>query len=644
MKFVGTNDVRTWFAEAHDLSEFSRGFGRRSADDTQQSTLGLPEHLEFVLRRMASESDDALPAAALDSIPFYSLCRGLFLPLSMMDPDRAAVIFGLSIPPPPDSTGREALLQEFFEKEIGLSISEKLGCVLGDVFLGKRSTMRRDSLLRLLLTTKMMSRNECLDRLAQVGDSAILFAESRQSLRSERPLTAAEVIRTLRFIPTTGRTQKFSVLRSLLARCGKLEAYFLAKLMLRNAGLGFEYQGPLISRLLGETFGVSAEQITHAMALTDAFRVVEVLREKGAAGLTAIQLQPLVPIRPMLAGGAVSDLEDSALPVWVERKYDGIRLMLHKSTDTSGAILCGAYTRNRGDWLEQIPGMNASIQALPAVNAIVDGELFGTMLDVDSGSRPASVYEVYAALQGQMNSPVTLKFAAFDLIYLNGRDLTSHSLSERRQMLMMLLRPLSGMPLPIPFSVSEGQMAQSRDDLNRLFQHFRAQGYEGIITKDLKAPYRLAVRDPEWRKRKPEVTLDLAILGAVRAVTTKQKAGIFGSYVIGARNASGGFDMVGDVAGVDRVREADIHREIMRDGLMTGERIERPSASGARPGVALRPSIVVTTKFEGITRDQVTGQLSLRDPKIAVIRSDKSASEADTVATIEEMYLRQRVS
>ncbi|MCA9064530.1 MAG: hypothetical protein KDA96_15775, partial [Planctomycetaceae bacterium] len=67
------------------------------------------------------------------------------------------------------------------------------------------------------------------------------------------------------------------------------------------------------------------------------------------------------------------------------------------------------------------------------------------------------------------------------------------------------------------------------------------------------------------------------------------------------------------------------------------------SASGARPGIALRPSIVITTRFEGIARDQVTGALSLRDPKIVVIRSDKNASEADSIADMEEIYLRQRV-
>ncbi len=253
------------------------------------------------------------------------------------------------------------------------------------------------------------------------------------------------------------------------------------------------------------------------------------------------------------------------------------------------------------------------------------------------------MYEVYASLQGQAAQPVTLRFAAFDLLYLNHVDVTGLSLQQRRHQLIQLLAPVSQIQLPVPISVSEGQMANGHDDVNRLFHHFRSQGYEGIICKQLDAPYHLAARDPGWKKRKPEITLDLAVLGATQAVTTKDSAGMFGSYVIGARNGQGGFDIVGDVAGIDRVREQEIIREIMSNGLMTGQRIERPSASGARPGFALRPSIVVTVRFEGIARDQTTGALSLRDPKLVVIRSDKPAMEADSVADIQELYLRQRV-
>jgi DNA ligase-1 len=150
------------------------------------------------------------------------------------------------------------------------------------------------------------------------------------------------------------------------------------------------------------------------------------------------------------------------------------------------------------------------------------------------------------------------------------------------------------------------------------------------------------MRDPTWVKRKPLITLDLVLLGGVLAVTTKERTGMFGSYVIGARRDDGSFEDVGDVAGLDVERDRVIQGEIVREGLITGRRIERASASGLRPGLELRPHLVVTVKFEGITRDNLTKKLSLRDPKIVHLRSDKGAYEADTTKMIEALSVRER--
>lgn len=60
----------------------------------------MPQHLQFLIGKL-SEENESMPGNALDSISFYSLCRGLFLPLSMLDPERTASIFGLQTTPPP---------------------------------------------------------------------------------------------------------------------------------------------------------------------------------------------------------------------------------------------------------------------------------------------------------------------------------------------------------------------------------------------------------------------------------------------------------------------------------------------------------------------------------------------------------------
>ncbi len=640
--FVSAQDLARW-AEAgtSDYRTLAAGIGERTLDrEALHQSLSLNDHVAFIVEQARRTDEPA--AVRLDSIPFYSLCKGLFLPLSMMAADKVRYIFGLADAVPRDAQGREALLGEFLSKDIGLSLTQKLACILGDAFQGRRSTFRRDSMLRLLMGVSMLSRRQLLDELAVKGDIAHVFADAMPGLKKDPPLTAAEVLWTLYFLPNETRNQRFEILRSLLVRMGKLEAFFFAKLLLRKAGFGFDYQGPLIARTVAEAHGADPDLVGHAIALTDAFNVARILETEGVQGLKKIQLQPLVPVRPALCGNRTTkDIE--RYPVWVERKYDGIRIMAHKSTGGAGSVLVGAYTRRRSDWLELMPGFDMTLKMIPARSAIIDGEIYGSTVS-GHGVRPATVYELYTTMTGDTPGRVNLRYAAFDLLYLDGQDLTDLPLSERRRRLGLLLAPLQGAYLPVPVGFADGQLAQSPDDVKRLYEHFRNQGYEGVIVKDLNRPYTLAQRDPTWYKRKPELTLDLVLIGAVFAVTQKTNVGMFGSYVIAARNRDGTFEDVGDVAGIDQLREADIQAEIMREGLLTGRRIERASASGARPGVELKPSIVVTVKFEGITKDNTTGRLSLRGPKLAYIRADKAPQEADLVSSLDELYVRQRMA
>ena len=448
----------SWFNESDTPDAFLTSIGRRALDPQYvESVLGVPMHLYFVTAAQRRERGDELATdARLESITFYSLCKGLFLPLSSMNPNRAAQLFGVQTAEPPDTAGRRALVESFIAKDVGLSFSQKIACLLGDPFYGNRGGFRRDSLIRIMQRTGMWTRKEILDKLAAVGDIAVLFADSRADLKGDPPLTAAEVFETLRLISGRGgmadrlsastdddddkaeaagpgRTIQLQILTSLLERCGKVEAYFLAKLLLRKAGFGFEYDGGAICDYIAKEFGADPALVNHAVALTDTFHIIRLLQTDGPDGLRKVTLKPLVPVRPALANGTTDEVKH--YPVWVERKYDGIRFTLHKATDSSGSVLCGAYTRNRLDWLEMVPGLDRTIKMIQAANVIVDGELYGTVFDLD-GVRPANVYEVYAALHGQPTVPVTFAICGVrSALHRRARCDVGLPLHERRRML-----------------------------------------------------------------------------------------------------------------------------------------------------------------------------------------------------------------
>src|SRR5439155_21741239 len=127
------------------------------------NSLGVPFHVVYAIKEAVADDGHPLASDAFDSIPFFSLCKGFLLPLSGLAQDRVAQLFGFLGDEPPDSTTREKLLHDFVSRDLGLSLTLKLGCILGDPFLGRPSTFRRDSLLRLLMSASMSKRRSLLD-------------------------------------------------------------------------------------------------------------------------------------------------------------------------------------------------------------------------------------------------------------------------------------------------------------------------------------------------------------------------------------------------------------------------------------------------------------------------------------------------
>jgi DNA ligase-1 len=639
-KFVTSEAVKDWLfgrGLAAGIGELMRVEPLSREEWIEQ--FDIPAHLTVALTGLVErEGEQALRPEVLDSIPFVSLCRGVLLPLAAIGREKAQALFGVAAGDSLDAAARLKLVEDFFRREIGLTVEEKVAILLGEPYGGRKGGFRRDSLFNVAASLALTSRTRLAERLARIGDPAAVMAELRPVNPPETPLSAREVMLALRSLPGRGRTERTLALRSLFSRTGRIEAYFLSRLLLRYGVPGFDFQTDLLTALVAERFGVDGEAVATAAALVGLPEVARTLEREGEAGLRRIRLQPLLAFRPALAGPAID--ESARYPVWVERKYDGVRLLLHKETDAQGNVLVAAFTRQRNEWTDLVPGIEAVARSIPARRAILDGELYA--LRYEQGQmRPAPVYELHTWLTGDRSRPLNLRYVVFDLIYLDGRDLTDRPLTERRQMLEALMRPLASWPLPLPVSLSEGQMAAARADVNRLFQFFRKQGYEGAVAKDPSSPYHLGRRERAWMKMKPELTLDLVLIGGFYTMGAGG-ARLFGSYLLGARGDEQSVVEAGDVAGVDQERTQAIVSALFTQGLLTGQRIERVGPTGLKQGQAFQPGIVVTVRFEGIVRAP-DGRLSLRDPKIISLRPDKSAAECDHVSAIEAIYLSERL-
>ena len=270
-------------------------------------------------------------------------------------------------------------------------------------------------------------------------------------------------------------------------------------------------------------------------------------------------------------------------PDWIfERKLDGIRLLAFKQGKD-----VKLYSRNR---LEQHnPAIADAIARLPVNDAILDGEVTGvwgppTLRDADKAHR--------------------LAYHVFDVLWLNGRDLMTLPLVERRALLhsLPLRRPLERVPEvtdPEPWELA------------------RNEGWEGVIAKRKDSPYEHR-RSPHWLKMKVEASQELVIGGFTDPQGARHG---LGALLVGFYDGDD-FVFAGKVGtGFDNKMLVDLRAKL--DAI----EIDKPPFTKAvgLPRIRahwVRPTIVVQAAF---TEWTVHGKL--RHPRLLGIRIDKSARE-----------------
>ncbi|MDX0921831.1 ATP-dependent DNA ligase [Sinorhizobium medicae] len=170
-------------------------------------------------------------------------------------------------------------------------------------------------------------------------------------------------------------------------------------------------------------------------------------------------------------------------PDWAfEVKWDGYRIAVHIEPGRVRTL-----TRGGHDWTERFPAIVDDARRLAVKTAILDGE--AVVLD-DQGR---SDFGMLQRALGRLPSAVeagAIVFFAFDLLYLDGRDLRRLALRERRRLLEPLVAGREG-----AIRLSEEVQA----DGDEFFRVACAHGLEGIIAKHVEKPYRSG-RGEWWQK------------------------------------------------------------------------------------------------------------------------------------------------
>src|SRR5690606_22610090 len=204
----------------------------------------------------------------------------------------------------------------------------------------------------------------------------------------------------------------------------------------------------------------------------------------------------------------------------------------------------------------------------------------------------------------------------FDVLHIDGRDLLDSPGHER----------LAALDALVPEQHRVRRLVTSDPAAAEAFAaETVAAGHEGVVLKDLSAPYAAGRRGAAWVKVKPVHTLDLVVLAVEWG--SGRRAGWLSNLHLGARDDSSptGFVMLGKTfkGMTDETLAWQTERflglQIRREGHV----------------VHVRPEQVVEIAFDGLQRStRYPGRLALRFARVVRYRDDKGPAEADTIETV----------
>ena len=209
-------------------------------------------------------------------------------------------------------------------------------------------------------------------------------------------------------------------------------------------------------------------------------------------------------VRPMLCEIgelAVLDAREGD-PDWIaERKYDGERIVAQYE---AGKV--HLWTRREISVSHKFPEVVSAIEQTLAgkKHSILDGELIVGSRLKDLATRQTEDPLATRILSKKM--PAT--YMVFDVLYLEGKDVRSKRLSERKELLRRVVSDRPNIAYTPHFRA---------DGLRERFESFINEGQEGLIIKHLPSTYQAGKRSRDWLKFKKSDTVEVEIIGAARS-------------------------------------------------------------------------------------------------------------------------------
>ncbi len=499
---------------------------------------------------------------------------------------------------------------------------------------------------------------EDLKKTGDLGETAQKFLEKRlQVTFFSEPLTVDRVYQTLdKMAKATGSgsmDQKINLLAGLLADATPKEAKYIIRTVTSKLRLGIADMTVLDALAIAYGGGKDSRPILERAynVSSDLGRVAKVVVETGAEGLKDFEVSVGEPVRPMLAerlGSPEEILQKLGGKCIAEYKYDGERLQIHKDKDE--IVL---FSRRLENITDQYPDAVGLVREnIVPKQAILEAECVA--VDLDSGEmKPFQELmhrrRKYGIEQAIEEYPITLY--VFDILYMDGKDLTLEPYTARHKALEGLTRGNERV------RTAKSILTDDPAELEKFFEEAIEYGCEGLVCKSVNddSVYQAGARGWLWIKYKRDYksemrdTVDLVVVGAFHG--RGKRAGTYGALLLAAYNPDDDvFETVCKCG--SGFTDEDLEKvPNMIEPLKVSHRHPRVESS-LEADVWFEPKTVLEIIGAEITLSPIHtcamnavregSGLAIRFPRFTGnYRLDKSAEDATTVSEIIEMYKSQ---
>jgi DNA ligase 1 len=526
-----------------------------------------------------------------------------------------------------------------------------------------------------------------LNKKKQDGNGSIGIVEVFESLKE---IAVAQ--------GTGSQEKKSNLFAELLSKLDPLGARYIARIVMGNLRLGLSDK-TILDALSFTVAGDKSwrERIERAYgARADLGYIAQLVLGTDVGKLEHALAEIKVAVGTPVASKLV-EREASAATTWarmgeiegetygqtvVQPKLDGMRAQIHYLSSPSdvgskplavqtdvpvNTGVAEVFSRNMESLTTQFPDLLSAVAQLGVQSIILDSEVVGLDLenetylpfqDTVQRRRKTGIDEAMA------NIPV--KAMTFDILFLNGEDLTRKPLSERIEILRKIIEAQKDRAASA-IDMLETKIVKSEQELTDYFFTQVTSGLEGIIVKKLDSTYDPGTRNFDWIKLKANTqsdlvdTVDVVVLGYFYGQGARASYG-FGSLLTGVYDPA--TDTYKSVAKVGS-GFTDAQAPQMRADLEALKIDEKPANVEVEkilnPDVWVRPEIVMEVTADEITRspshvaarehaasfesDTKGRGLSLRFPRLKHWNRDKQPTQTTTPQELVRLFeiRRQRI-